>query len=40
VNFSWFHKLRRSTRLPIVAAGRISTTRQISALQKIGWTLP
>jgi len=28
--------LRRSTRLPIVAAGGISTTRQIAALQEIG----
>jgi len=27
--------MRRSTRLPIVAAGGISTARQISALQKV-----
>ena len=36
VNLSWFRELRRSTRLPIVAAGGISTAREIAALQKIG----
>jgi phosphoribosylformimino-5-aminoimidazole carboxamide ribonucleotide (ProFAR) isomerase len=36
VNLAWFRELRRSTRLPIVAAGGISTTREIAALQKIG----
>jgi phosphoribosylformimino-5-aminoimidazole carboxamide ribonucleotide (ProFAR) isomerase len=36
VNLAWFRELRRSTHLPIVAAGGISTTREIAALQKIG----
>jgi phosphoribosylformimino-5-aminoimidazole carboxamide ribotide isomerase len=36
VNLSWFRELRRSTHFPIVAAGGISTTREIAALQKIG----
>jgi phosphoribosylformimino-5-aminoimidazole carboxamide ribotide isomerase len=36
VNLAWFRELRRSTQLPIVAAGGVSTTRQIVALQKIG----
>ena len=36
VNLAWFRQLRRSTQLPIVAAGGISTARQITALQKIG----
>ena len=36
VNLAWFRQLRRSTSLPIVAAGGISTTREIRALQKIG----
>jgi phosphoribosylformimino-5-aminoimidazole carboxamide ribotide isomerase len=36
VNLAWFRQLRRSTRLPIVAAGGISTTRELRALQKIG----
>src|SRR5208337_4006456 len=35
VNLAWFRELRRSTRLPIVAAGGISTSRQIAALQKV-----
>lgn len=36
VNLVWFRKLRAATRLPIVAAGGISTTREIRALQKMG----
>ena len=36
MNLAWFRQWRRSTRLPIVAAGGISTARQITALQKIG----
>ena len=35
-NLAWFRELRRSKRLPIVAAGGISTAREITALQKIG----
>jgi len=40
VNLAWFRELRRSTRLPIVAAGGISTTRQIAAFKKSAWTPP
>jgi len=40
VNYAWFRELRRSTQLRIVAAGGISTTREISALQKSAWTPP
>jgi phosphoribosylformimino-5-aminoimidazole carboxamide ribonucleotide (ProFAR) isomerase len=36
VNLTWHCELRRFTRLPIVAAGGISTTRQIAALHHIG----
>ncbi len=36
VNLKWFRSLRTSTKLPIVAAGGISTTRQIRALERIG----
>lgn len=36
VNLKWFRSLRASTKLPIVAAGGISTTREIRALEKIG----
>ena len=36
VNLEWFRALRAATKLPIVAAGGISTTREIRALQKIG----
>lgn len=36
VNLKWFRGLRSSTQLPIVAAGGISTTREIRALEKIG----
>ena len=35
-NLKWFRSLRTSTKLPIVAAGGISTTRQIRALERIG----
>lgn len=36
VNLKWFHSLRAATKLPVVAAGGISTTREIRALEKIG----
>jgi phosphoribosylformimino-5-aminoimidazole carboxamide ribotide isomerase len=36
VNLQWFKNLRGATKLPIVAAGGISTTREIRALEKIG----
>jgi phosphoribosylformimino-5-aminoimidazole carboxamide ribotide isomerase len=36
VNLKYFRSLRRATTLPIVAAGGISTTREIRALEKIG----
>jgi phosphoribosylformimino-5-aminoimidazole carboxamide ribotide isomerase len=36
VNLKWFKKLRAVTKLPIVAAGGISTNREIRALEKIG----
>lgn len=36
VNLRWFCGLRGATNLPIVAAGGISTTREIRALEKIG----
>jgi phosphoribosylformimino-5-aminoimidazole carboxamide ribotide isomerase len=36
VNLKWFRKLRAATKLPIVAAGGITTTREIRALEKIG----
>lgn len=36
VNLRWFRALRESTKLPIIAAGGISTTREIGALQRIG----
>jgi phosphoribosylformimino-5-aminoimidazole carboxamide ribotide isomerase len=35
-NLEWFRSLRAATRLPIIAAGGISTTREIRALEKIG----
>jgi phosphoribosylformimino-5-aminoimidazole carboxamide ribotide isomerase len=35
VNLNWFRSLRAATKLPIVAAGGISTTREIRALEKI-----
>lgn len=36
VNLQWFKNLREATKLPIVAAGGISTAREIRALEKIG----
>jgi phosphoribosylformimino-5-aminoimidazole carboxamide ribotide isomerase len=36
VNLKWFRALRAATKLPIVAAGGISTTSEIRALEKIG----
>jgi phosphoribosylformimino-5-aminoimidazole carboxamide ribotide isomerase len=36
VNLKWFRSLRVVTKLPIVAAGGISTIREIRALEKIG----
>ena len=36
VNLKWFRSLLKATTLPIVAAGGISTTREIRALEKIG----
>jgi phosphoribosylformimino-5-aminoimidazole carboxamide ribotide isomerase len=36
VNLQWFRGLRSATNLPIVAAGGISTTREIHALERIG----
>jgi phosphoribosylformimino-5-aminoimidazole carboxamide ribotide isomerase len=35
-NFKWFRSLRAATKLPIIAAGGISSQREIRALQKIG----
>jgi phosphoribosylformimino-5-aminoimidazole carboxamide ribotide isomerase len=35
-NLAWFRSLRAATKLPIVAAGGISTAREIRALEKIG----
>jgi len=36
VNLDWFRDLRSSTTLPIIAAGGISSRREILALEKIG----
>lgn len=36
VNLDWFRGLRDATRLPIVAAGGISSRREILALEKLG----
>jgi len=36
VNLRWFRALRKATRLPIIAAGGISTTREVGALEEIG----
>ena len=36
VNLAWFRGLRAATKLPMVAAGGISTIRQIRALEKLG----
>ena len=35
-NLAWFRALRAATKLPIVAAGGISTTREVRALEKLG----
>jgi phosphoribosylformimino-5-aminoimidazole carboxamide ribotide isomerase len=35
-NLRWFRSLRSATKLPIIAAGGISTGREIRALEKIG----
>jgi len=35
-NLKWFRDLRSATKLPIVAAGGISSTREIRALKRIG----
>lgn len=36
VNFEWFYDLRAATKLPIVAAGGISSLREIRALERLG----
>jgi phosphoribosylformimino-5-aminoimidazole carboxamide ribotide isomerase len=36
VNFQWFRSLRQATRHPIIAAGGISTSGEVRALEKIG----
>jgi len=36
VNLQWFRELRAATKLPIIAAGGISTQREIRELEKIG----
>jgi phosphoribosylformimino-5-aminoimidazole carboxamide ribotide isomerase len=35
-NLAWFRSLRAATKLPIIAAGGISTTLEINALERIG----
>jgi phosphoribosylformimino-5-aminoimidazole carboxamide ribotide isomerase len=35
-NLKWFRSLREATKLPIVAAGGITTTREIRTLEKMG----
>jgi phosphoribosylformimino-5-aminoimidazole carboxamide ribotide isomerase len=35
-NLEWFRKLRAATPLPIIAAGGITSRREVSALEKIG----
>ncbi len=35
-NLAWFSKLRRATALPIIAAGGITTRRELAALEKLG----
>jgi phosphoribosylformimino-5-aminoimidazole carboxamide ribonucleotide (ProFAR) isomerase len=35
-NLAWFRKLRRTTRLPITAAGGIRSMSEVRALEKIG----
>ena len=36
VNLEWFRELRAATKLPIIAAGGISSRREIRALEKLG----
>ena len=36
VNIQWFRRLRAATKLPIIAAGGISTASEIRALERIG----
>ena len=36
VNLEWFRGLRQATQLPIIAAGGISSQREIRALEKLG----
>jgi phosphoribosylformimino-5-aminoimidazole carboxamide ribonucleotide (ProFAR) isomerase len=36
VNLEWFRDLRAATKLPIIAAGGISSRREIRALERIG----
>jgi len=36
VNLEWFRELRRATKLPIIAAGGISSKQEIRALEKLG----
>lgn len=36
VNLRWFHSLRQATNHRVIAAGGISTSRQVRALEKIG----
>ena len=35
-NLRWFRRLRNATELPIIAAGGITTTEEIAALEKLG----
>ncbi len=35
-NLTWFRQLRSSTKLPIIAAGGVSTQREIRSLEKMG----
>jgi phosphoribosylformimino-5-aminoimidazole carboxamide ribotide isomerase len=36
VNLKWFKSLRKATEHPVIAAGGIKTTREVSALEKMG----
>jgi phosphoribosylformimino-5-aminoimidazole carboxamide ribonucleotide (ProFAR) isomerase len=36
VNLKWFRSLRRATNHPIIAAGGITTRREVAALEKMG----
>jgi phosphoribosylformimino-5-aminoimidazole carboxamide ribonucleotide (ProFAR) isomerase len=35
-NLKWFARLRRATRLPIIAAGGITTQREVDSLAALG----